>query len=76
MILKAKVESSSSYLGVKRLVSGAFNVGLIGSTCTALPMASVIVYVKLCSFVFAPVGSCMAGIVHCILVDATVTTGV
>jgi hypothetical protein len=39
-------------------------------------MASVIVYVKLCSFVFAPVGSCMAGIVHCILVDATVTTGV
>jgi hypothetical protein len=35
--LKATVESSLPYYSLKRLVTGAFNVGLIGSTCTALP---------------------------------------
>jgi len=35
--LKAKFEGGSSYYSVKRRVPGAFNVGLIGSTCTALP---------------------------------------
>ena len=35
--LKAKVESGSSCFTFKRLVPGAFNVGFIGSTCTALP---------------------------------------
>jgi len=35
--LKAKFESGSSHVSLKRLVPGAFNVGLIGSTCTALP---------------------------------------
>ena len=39
-------------------------------------MASVIVYVMLCRLVFAPEASCMAGIMHWIRVDATVTTGV
>jgi len=39
-------------------------------------MASVIVYVLVWSFVFAPEASCMAGIMHWIRVDATVTTGV
>ena len=37
MKLKAKFESGSSHVSLKRLVPGAFNVGLIGSTCTALP---------------------------------------
>jgi len=35
--LKAKVESGSSHFSFKRSVPGGFNVGLIGSTCTALP---------------------------------------
>ena len=35
--LKAKFESSLSYYSFKRLDPGAFNVGFIGSTCTALP---------------------------------------
>jgi hypothetical protein len=35
--LKAKFEGVSSYFGFKRSVPGAFNVGLKGSTCTALP---------------------------------------
>jgi len=34
--LKAKSESSLPYFSFKRLVPGAFNLGLIGSTCTAL----------------------------------------
>ena len=37
--LKAKVESSMSHFSFKRLVPGGFNLGLIGSTCTALPSA-------------------------------------
>jgi hypothetical protein len=36
--VKANIESSSTHISFKRLVSGAFNVGLIGSTCTALPL--------------------------------------
>jgi len=36
--LKAKVESGSSYFSFRCLVPGAFNMGLIGSTCTALPV--------------------------------------
>ena len=35
--LKAKFESGLSHFSFKRLVQCAFNVGLIGSTCTALP---------------------------------------
>jgi len=35
--LKAKLESTVSHFSVKRSVPGGFNVGLIGSTCTALP---------------------------------------
>ena len=35
--IEAKLESSLSYSSFKRLVPGALNVGLIGSTCTALP---------------------------------------
>jgi len=35
--LTAKVESSMSHFSFKCLVPGAFNLGLIGSTCTALP---------------------------------------
>ena len=35
--LKAKLESGSTYCRFKRLLPGAFNVGLIGSACTALP---------------------------------------
>jgi hypothetical protein len=38
--LKAEVESSISYFSFKRLVPGGFNLGLIGSTCTALPGAA------------------------------------
>jgi len=34
---KAEVESSISQFGFKRSVPGAFNLGFIGSTCTALP---------------------------------------
>jgi hypothetical protein len=40
LILKAKFESGSSYFSFSRLVPGGFNVGLIGSTCTALPLAA------------------------------------
>jgi len=35
--LKAKFGSVFSYSSFQRLDSGAFNVGFIGSTCTALP---------------------------------------
>jgi hypothetical protein len=35
--LKAKIESGLSYFTFKSLIPGAFNVGLIGSTCTDLP---------------------------------------
>ena len=35
--LKAKHESSSSHFPFKSLVPGAFNMGFIASTCTALP---------------------------------------
>jgi hypothetical protein len=35
--LKANFEGGSSYFSFKRLVLGAFHIGLIGSTCTALP---------------------------------------
>jgi hypothetical protein len=35
--LKAEVESIVSHFSFKRLVPGSFNLGLIGSTCTALP---------------------------------------
>jgi len=35
--LEATVESGSSYFSFKRLVSGAYNAVLIGSTCTILP---------------------------------------
>ena len=34
---KAKFEGGSSCYGFKRSVPGAFNVGFIGSACTALP---------------------------------------
>jgi len=34
---RSKFESSFSYFGFRRSVPGAFNVGLIGSTYTALP---------------------------------------
>jgi len=36
-ILKAEVESIISHTSFKRLVPGGFNLGFIGSTCTALP---------------------------------------
>jgi len=35
--IEAKLKGSSSYFSFKCLVSCAFTVGLIGSTCTALP---------------------------------------
>jgi len=35
--LKPEVQTSTSHLSFKRSVPGAFNMGLIGSTCTALP---------------------------------------
>jgi len=35
--LKGKLESSQSYCSFKCLIPGGFNVGVIGSTCTALP---------------------------------------
>jgi hypothetical protein len=35
--LKAKCESGPPYVSLKRLVPGAFNLGLTGSTCTASP---------------------------------------
>ena len=35
--LKAKVKSGSSHFAFNRLVRGSFNLGLIGSICTALP---------------------------------------
>ena len=34
---ESKLESGSSTFSFKRFVLGAFNAGLIGSTCTALP---------------------------------------
>jgi hypothetical protein len=34
---ESEFESSLSHFSFKRLVPGDFNVGLIGSTCTALP---------------------------------------
>jgi len=37
---KAKIESSPPYHSFKHLVSGTFNFGVIGSTCTALPRPS------------------------------------
>ena len=38
--LKARLESGLPYFSSKRIVPGAFNKGLIGSTCTALPRMS------------------------------------
>jgi len=38
--LKAKLESRISCFSFKHSVLGAFNMGLIGSTCTALPGAA------------------------------------
>jgi hypothetical protein len=35
--MKAMFESGSSCFSVERLIPGAFNLGLIGSICTALP---------------------------------------
>jgi hypothetical protein len=35
--LLANFESGSPYFNFKRLVPGGFNMGFIGSTCTALP---------------------------------------
>jgi hypothetical protein len=35
--LKAKLESGSSHVSLKRLAPGGFNLGLIGSTCNTLP---------------------------------------
>ena len=43
--MKAKLESGSSHFSFKRLVPGSFNLGLIVSTCTAIPrcvMASIV----------------------------------
>ena len=40
MKLKAKLESRISCFSFKHSVLGAFNMGLIGSTCTALPGAA------------------------------------
>ena len=39
--LKAKLQSSSFHFSFKRFIPGAFSAGLIGSTCTALPLGSV-----------------------------------
>jgi hypothetical protein len=36
--LKANFESGLSHVSFESLITGAFNVGLIGSTCTALPL--------------------------------------
>jgi len=35
--LDARYKGGSSYYSFKRLAPGAFNLGLTGSTCTALP---------------------------------------
>jgi hypothetical protein len=35
--LEAELQSGLSYFSFKSSISGAFNVGLTGSTCTALP---------------------------------------
>ena len=35
--MTARFEGGSSYFGLQHVVPGAFNVGLIGSICTALP---------------------------------------
>jgi hypothetical protein len=40
--LKARVESESLTFSFKRLAPGAFNMGLIGSTCTASPHADLL----------------------------------
>jgi len=40
--MKTKLESSSSSFSFKSLDPGAFNVGFIESTCTALPWQSVL----------------------------------
>jgi hypothetical protein len=53
--LKAKLESSSSNFSFKSLVQGAFNVGLIGSTCTALPRGAVTLLCNLEGFMLAKV---------------------
>jgi len=37
LISKAQVESSIFHLNFKRLVPGGFNLGFIGTTCSALP---------------------------------------
>jgi hypothetical protein len=37
MKLKVKLEGSLSHFSFKRLAPGPFNMGFIGSTCTALP---------------------------------------
>ena len=39
-ICKQNLKAVNQYLSFKRLDLGAFNVGLIGSTCTALPKSS------------------------------------
>ena len=39
---ESEFESNSSYFSFKRLVPGAFNLVLIGSTCTALPLVQVL----------------------------------
>ena len=39
--LKAKLESGLPYFSFKSLIPGGFNVGLIGSTCTALPRLNI-----------------------------------
>jgi len=38
--VESKVKGGSSYCSFKCLFPGGFNVGLIGSTCTALPWSS------------------------------------
>jgi hypothetical protein len=43
--LKVKFEGGSSYHGFKRVVPGGFNMGFIGSTCTALTQLSAASYV-------------------------------
>jgi len=37
LTLKAKLESRTTYASFKSYVPGGFNLGLLGSTCTALP---------------------------------------
>ena len=40
MNLKAEAESMSPHFCCRRLVSGAFNLGFMGSTCSTLPVGS------------------------------------